>query len=73
MHTLETHGLFCQEPVMLTQQQLRKMQAGESLQLVATDPATLRDIPKLCRFLGHVLVSQEEADGEYRFVIEKSA
>lgn len=58
---------------MLTQQQLRKMQAGETLKLVATDPATLRDIPKLCHFLGHVLVSQKEQAGEYHFIIEKSA
>lgn len=72
MQTLDTKGLFCPEPVMLTQQKLRAMEQGERLQLIASDPATLRDIPKLCHFLGHLLVSQQEQNGEYHFVLEKT-
>lgn len=72
MQILNTEGLFCPEPVMLTQQKLRAMSIGQKLTLVASDPATLRDIPKLCHFLGHILHSQKTEHNTYYFVIEKA-
>lgn len=67
---LITTGLMCPEPVMLSQQRLRKLAKGQVLKLWATDPATQRDIPKLCEFRGHNLLatSEEEKDGQAHFV-----
>ncbi|MDO7674638.1 MAG: sulfurtransferase TusA family protein, partial [Reinekea forsetii] len=45
---LDTRGLRCPEPVMMLHRQLRKMQVGEVVALLATDPATLRDVPQFC-------------------------
>jgi len=39
--------------------------------VLATDPSTRRDIPDFCRFLGHELVDQNEADGAYRYRVRK--
>jgi tRNA 2-thiouridine synthesizing protein A len=74
-HHLDARGLFCPEPVMLLHNKVREMQAGDTLEVLATDPSTTRDIPKFCRFLGHELVAQEnrEDSGEYRYVIRKGA
>lgn len=66
---LDTTGLYCPEPIMLMHNQVRDMNSGEVLKVVATDPATTRDVPKFCSFLGHELISQHEADGSYLYFI----
>jgi tRNA 2-thiouridine synthesizing protein A len=70
-HVLDASGLTCPEPVMLLHKKIREMQSGEELLVIATDPSTTRDIPKFCTFLGHDLVSMEEADSTYRYHIRK--
>lgn len=66
---LDTSGLYCPEPVMLMHNKVRDMAPGEMLQVVATDPATTRDVPKFCQFLGHELVVQHTAGEVYRYFI----
>lgn len=68
---LDARGLYCPEPVMLLHNAVRDMNAGEVLEVLATDPSTQRDIPRFCQFLGHELVLEEEIGGEYRYLIRK--
>ena len=67
--TVDASGLQCPEPVMMLRNALRKVDTGTYLKLIATDPSTLRDVPTMCRFMHHKLVSQEERDGCFEFVI----
>lgn len=69
--TLDTSGLLCPEPVMLLHGAVREVVTGKLIEVIATDPSTLRDIPKFCEFLGHELVSQEERENHYRYLIRK--
>ena len=71
--TIDATGLKCPEPVMMLRNALRRVDAGTCLKLVATDPSTLRDIPTMCRFMHHKLVSQDELDGRYEFVVSARA
>lgn len=70
-YKLDTSGLFCPEPVMMLHSKIADMAAGEYVRVLASDPATLRDIPKFCQFLGHELVSQEVVGDGYIYVIKK--
>ncbi|PKM05052.1 MAG: sulfurtransferase TusA [Gammaproteobacteria bacterium HGW-Gammaproteobacteria-6] len=70
---LDTRGLMCPEPVMLLHNAVRDLAVGENLEVLATDPATQRDIPRFCTFLGHQLLSASEEAGEYRYLICKKA
>ncbi len=70
-YTLDATGLFCPEPVMLLHNQVRDMQAGQTVRVLATDPSTQRDIPKFCNFLGHELLEQSVCDGTYRYLLRK--
>ncbi len=72
-YILDTTGLYCPEPVMLLHNKIRDITVGEVLQILATDPATQRDIPKFCSFLGHELLAQDEVDGNYRYTVRKCA
>ncbi|MCL5427315.1 sulfurtransferase TusA [Halomonas sp. NPDC076908] len=67
---LDTTGLYCPEPIMLMHNKVRDMSTGQVLKVVATDPATTRDVPKFCQFLGHELIEQDtsSADGYLYFI-----
>ena len=70
-HTLDALGLRCPEPVMMVRLQVRKMQVGETLLIIADDPATTRDIPSFCRFMQHTMLASETDTKPYRYIIKK--
>lgn len=72
-YTLDARGLLCPEPVMLLHNKVRDIEAGEVLQVLATDPSTTRDIPRFCEFLGHELLAQEQIGEEYHYTLRKRA
>lgn len=70
---LDTQGLYCPEPVMMLHSKIRDMDAGEMLLVEATDPSTVRDIPKFCSFLGHELIEQSEQKNIFKYYIRKGS
>ena len=70
-HQLDTMGLRCPEPVMMVRLQIRKMEVGETLAVVADDHSTTRDIPSFCRFMEHQLVVSDTEHSPYRYLIKK--
>lgn len=69
--TLDALGLRCPEPVMMVRLQMRKMQVGETLLIIADDPATTRDIPAFCRFMDHELAASSTEVLPYRYLVRK--
>lgn len=69
--TLDTLGLRCPEPVMLTRKTIRNMNDGEILLIIADDPATTRDIPSFCQFMDHQLLKSEVSETPYRYWVKK--
>lgn len=70
-HTLDTTGLRCPEPVMLTRKTIRQMQEGEILLIIADDPATTRDIPSFCQFMDHQLLKSQTIHTPYQYWVKK--
>lgn len=68
---LDTLGLRCPEPVMMIRNAIRAMRDGQTLLVVADDPATTRDVPKFCHFMGHTLLAQETAHAPYQYLVKK--
>ena len=68
---LDTSGLRCPEPVWMLHSAIRDACVSDIIKVVATDPATLRDIPQFCSFLGHTLLHQEQDDQVYVFLVQK--
>lgn len=71
-HSLDARGLYCPEPVMLLHGTVRKAAVGDVIHVRATDPSSLRDIPKFCMFLGHELVQSQSVDDQFEFWIRKN-
>lgn len=71
LNLLDTQGLYCPEPIMLLHSKIAEMDIGEQCLLIASDPATKRDVPKFCQFLGHRLVSEDEVEQVFKYLIQK--
>ncbi|MGL4858323.1 MAG: sulfurtransferase TusA [Enterobacteriaceae bacterium] len=68
---LDATGLRCPEPVMMIRKTIRNMREGQTLLVIADDPATVRDIPGFCRFMDHHLVVQDVEQFPYRYLVRK--
>ena len=71
--TIDALGLRCPEPVMMLHAAMRKLQAGQRVRLLATDPSTQRDVDSFCRFLGHELISTNHTEEQFVYVIQKAS
>ena len=69
--TLDTVGLRCPEPVMLVRKNIRHMNEGEVLLILADDPATTRDIPSFWQFMEHTLLASETQDPPFKYWVKK--
>ena len=70
--TLDLKGLLCPMPVVKLQLAVKKMQPGQVIESVATDPGVMADIPAWARTSGNELISIEQQGKEYHFVVKKS-
>ncbi len=71
--TLDTKGLNCPLPVLKAKKAINGLTAGDTLQVLATDPGAVKDFQAFCRATGHELVESGEDDGVYSFLIKKTA
>jgi tRNA 2-thiouridine synthesizing protein A len=70
--TLDARGLNCPLPILKTRKAMNGLIAGQTLQIIATDPGFVKDIGAFCQQTGNDLVSSHEEGCEHIFVIRKS-
>lgn len=70
---VDARNLNCPLPILKATKALRSVALGGSIELLATDPAAVRDVTALCETGRHTLVEQTTAAGTYRFVIRRNA
>jgi tRNA 2-thiouridine synthesizing protein A len=71
LQTLDARGLLCPLPVLKARKRLKTLASGETLRVLADDPAAIVDVPHFCMEAGHRLVSSE-TDGPFQtYVIRK--
>ena len=68
---LDCTGLMCPVPVVKTKKELKKMEAGQVLKVIATDPGAKEDIPALIRKIGGEILEKKEEGEEIIFLIKK--
>ena len=69
-HQLDARRMFCPMPVIRTQDKIKKLIPGDTLEVICTDPGALNDIPAWCRINGHKVISTKEQDDEVIVTIE---
>lgn len=71
MIELDTRGLDCPLPLLKAKQALNRMQSGERLRVVATDPGSQRDFRVFAEQSGHGLLESSAENGVYSYLLEK--
>ncbi|HIP43015.1 MAG TPA: sulfurtransferase TusA family protein [Aquifex aeolicus] len=64
-------GTFCPVPVAETAKQIKEMEIGQILELIADDPGVVEDIPAWCKATGQEFLGMYEEDGEYHLFVKK--
>jgi len=73
IHTsVDAKGLSCPMPIVKTAQAAKTVPSGELIEVLATDPGSVKDFAAWTRSTGNAIVEQTEDDGVYRFVIKRS-
>jgi len=66
---VDASGLSCPLPILKATQGMRTLQAGDLMEVVATDPGSVKDFAAWAASTGNALVEQDNADGKFRFVL----
>jgi TusA-related sulfurtransferase len=69
--TLDCLGLYCPEPVFKTRLEMDEMKVGETLEVLADDPAAESDIRSLVKNLGQELVDVTKKGDTVQIIIRK--
>ena len=72
-YELDMRGQTCPIPVMRTAKLMLTMTAGQTLRVLATDPATVTDFDAYARGSGNALLeSKKTADGDYEYLLKRA-
>jgi TusA-related sulfurtransferase len=61
---LDVVGLYCPVPIIRTADEVRRMESGQVLEVVADDPVTLVDLPNWCGGTGHEYLGWTRGEGK---------
>lgn len=70
--TLDTKGLNCPLPILKAKKAIGGLDTGNVLEVLATDPGSVKDFEAFSRATGHDLVESTQDDGIFRFLIRKN-
>jgi len=68
---LDARGLSCPMPIVKTAQAIRTIAPGDLIEVLATDPGSVKDFAAWSRTTGNEIVEQTADGGVYRFVLRR--
>ena len=68
---VDARGLSCPMPIVKTAQAIKALESGEFIEVLATDPGSVKDFAAWARTTGNELVEQSGDGGVYCFVIRR--
>ena len=68
---VDASGLSCPLPILKATQAVRTVASGELIEVIATDPGSVKDFAAWSGSTGNALVEQDAANGKFRFVIRR--
>ncbi len=69
--TLDCKGLSCPLPIVKTAQKMRLLAAGDLIEVLATDPGSVKDFAAWSKTTGNLLVATSQDGAVFHFVLKK--
>ena len=70
--TIDTSGMNCPIPIIKAKKAIKIMDAGNTLEVISTDPGSVRDFEAFSRATGNELLESVEDNGVFRFLLQKA-
>lgn len=70
---LDCTGLLCPMPIVKLSKEVRAMQAGQVLKMIATDKGAPADVQAWSRQTGNELLDSHEEGDQFVFVVRKKS
>lgn len=70
--TVDATGLNCPMPLLKAKQGLKSLSSGQCLEVIATDPGSVRDFKVFAELSGNELLLSRQEDELYRYVLKKA-
>ena len=68
---VDARGLSCPLPIVRTAQAIKRVASGQLIEVVATDPGSVKDFAAWSRATGNPLLESGADGGVYRFVVRR--
>jgi tRNA 2-thiouridine synthesizing protein A len=68
---VDARGLNCPMPIVKTAQAVKALASGQTVEVLATDPGSVKDFAAWAKTTGNPIVEQSTDGGVYRFVLQK--
>ena len=68
---VDASGLSCPLPILRATQAIKEVGSGELVEIVATDPGSVKDFDAWSKSTGNALVEQDSNGGKSRFVLRR--
>jgi tRNA 2-thiouridine synthesizing protein A len=68
---VDARGLNCPMPIVKTAQAAKGLTSGQLLEVLATDPGSVKDFAAWSKTTGNEIVEQSADGGVFRFVLRK--
>lgn len=70
---IDAKGQVCPTPILMLAKAMRDLQAGQVVEIIATDAGAKADIPAWCEKTGAILLDSTEQGGTLTFHVRKTA
>lgn len=70
--TVDASGLKCPMPMLKAKQGLKDLSSGECLEVIATDPGSVRDFKVFADLSGNELLLSEQEGDRFRYILKKA-
>ncbi len=70
---LDCKGLLCPMPIVKLSKEVRAMQAGQVLKMIATDKGAPADVQAWSRQTGNELLDSHEEGDQFVFIVRKKS
>ena len=68
---VDARGKNCPMPIVLTAKAIKGLSSGQVLEVLATDPGSVKDFAAWSKSTGNEMVEQTADGGVFRFVMRK--
>jgi tRNA 2-thiouridine synthesizing protein A len=69
---LDATGLNCPLPILRAKKALKDMKEGQFLEVITTDPGSVKDFESFCNTTRNKLESYGHQNGQFKFTIKKT-